>query len=108
MNKKELFEKAYKGSYYTIVGVADEKEYKGGYQKIFDENNIGKVKEWYSFTGKDFNEMYNPEGVNKFRPGVNFLVFPLDGLDINKLAILRLQMGDRWFDDMVDNSKVSR
>ena len=63
MNKKELFEKAYKGSYYTIVGVADEKEYKEGYQKIFDENNIGKVKEWYSFTGKDFNEMYNPEGV---------------------------------------------
>ena len=51
--------------------------------------------------------MYNPEGVNKFRPGVNFLAFPLDGLDINKLAILRLQMGDRWFDDMVDNSKVA-
>ena len=106
MDKKELFERAYKGSYYTIVGVANEEEYKEGYQKIFNENNIGKVKEWYSFTGKDFNEMYNPKGVNKFRPGIHFLVFPLDGLDISKLSILKLQMGDRWFDDLVDNSKV--
>ena len=56
MDKKELFEKAYKGSYYTIIGVADENEYKEGYQKIFDEQKIGKIKEWYSFTGKEFND----------------------------------------------------
>ena len=27
----------------------------------------------------------------------------LDGLDVGKLAIFKLQMGDRWFDDVVDN-----
>ena len=105
MNKKELFEKAYKGSYYTIIGVADENEYKEGYQKIFDEQKIGKIKEWYSFTGKEFNDYYEPVGTGRFRDGVHFLAFPLDGLNVNKLAILKLQLGDRWFDDIVDNLK---
>ena len=35
----------------------------------------------------------------------HFLAFPLDGLNVNKLAILKLQLGDRWFDDIVDNLK---
>ena len=105
MNKKELFEKAYKGSYYTIIGVADEKEYKEGYQKIFDEQKIGKIKKWYSFTGKEFNDYYEPVGTDRFRDGVHFLAFPLESLNVNKLAILKLQLGDRWFDDIVNNLK---
>ena len=105
MNKKELFEKAYTGSYYTIIGVADENEQKEGYQKIFDEQKIGKIKKWYSFTGKEFNDYYEPVGTDRFRDGVHFLAFPLDGLNVNKLAILKLQLGDRWFDDVVDDLK---
>ena len=32
------------------------------------------------------------------------MAFPLDGLDVNKLAMFKLQMRDRWFDDIVDNN----
>lgn len=103
MDKKELFEKAYKGSYYTILGVDNEKEYKEGYQKLLNELNIGKVKEWYSFTGKEFNEYYNVTGLSAFRPGLHILCFPVEGLNINKLAIFKLKMQDKWFDDIVDN-----
>lgn len=41
------FEKAYKGSYYTITGVGgDIEEWKKGYQDICDKNEIGKIKEF--------------------------------------------------------------
>lgn len=104
MNKKELFEKAYNGSYYTITGVAGEDEYKKGYQEELDHREIGKIEEWYSFTGKEFNEYY---GVNRFPNTLHFLCFPLDGLKISKLAMLKLSWGDRWFDDIVDNLNTS-
>lgn len=103
MTKSELFEKATAGSYYTILGVSDETEYKEGYQKMFDELGIGKIKEWYSFTGKDFNLYYQPKGTTAFRPGLHCLCFPLEGLNVSKLALLRLQLEDKWFDDIVGN-----
>lgn len=105
MNKKELFDKAYAGSYYTIIGVAGENEYKEGYQNLLNELNIGKIKEWYSFTGKEFNDYFETEGSDRFKSNLHFLCFPIDGLDVKKLAMFKLQMNDRWFDDIVDNLK---
>ena len=103
--KKVDFDKFYKGSYYTIVGVGGNlKEWKEGYQKMFDEKNIGTIKGWKTFKGKDLNDYYNLTGDNRYPQNLTFLAFPLTGLDISKLAIFKIKMRDCWFDDAIDNN----
>lgn len=103
---KELFEKAYAGSYYTITGCGgDLEEWKNGYQKLLDREDIGPIKEWVTFSGKDMNDFYNLTGDNRYPDGLTFLAFPLDGLNAAKLSVFKLMHGDRWFDDIVDNNR---
>ena len=102
---KELLQKAYDGSYYTITGCGgDLEEWKEGYEKMLAAENIGKPAEWIDFTGKDMNTIYNLTGLNAYPEDLHFLAFPLDGLEIGKLAMFKLAMRDRWFDDIVDNN----
>lgn len=102
----DKLDKAYKGSYYTITGTGgDINEWKKGYQDLLDKENIGKIKEWIEFTGEDMNSKYGLTGDNAYDSGLHFLAFPLDGLDVGKLAIFKLKMQDRWFDDIVDNNR---
>jgi len=99
------FDKMYNGSYYTIEGAGgDINEWKEGYQNWFDERGIGKIKEWFMFSGKDVNDYYGFVGKNRYPDDLTILTFPLDDLDIGKLAMFKLQMGDRWFDDIIDNT----
>lgn len=101
----EKLQKAYRGSYYTIEGAGgDPKNWKDIYAKMLRENGIGEIKEWIAFTGADMNREYALTGSNAYPADYRFLAFPLDGLDIEKLAMLKLQRGDRWFDDIVDNN----
>ena len=103
MNK---FKEMYDESWYTIIGCGgDLKEWKDGYDKLLNERGIGVPKEWIHFTGKEMNEEYDLEGDNAYPDDLNFLAFSLEELDIGKLAILKLQAGDRWFDDIVDNNR---
>lgn len=102
----EIFEKAYNGSYYTIVGCGGSlDDWKDGYTKMLNENGIGTPTEWISFTGRDMNEVYGLTGDNAYKDDLHFLAFPLDGLDVGRLAIFKLVCGDRWFDDIVDNNR---
>ena len=103
----DKLDKAYKGSYYTIVGTGgDINEWKKGYQGLLDKENIGKIKEWIEFTGEDMNNKYGLTGDNAYDSGLHFLAFPLDNLDVGKLAIFKLRMEDRWFDDIVDGDTL--
>lgn len=102
--RNELLKKAYDGSYYTIIGAGGNlEEWKAGYTKMLSEKGIGSIKEWFSFKGADMNKEFCLSGTNRYDDNLTFLVFPLDGLDVGKLAIFKLQMGDRWFDDVVNN-----
>lgn len=102
----ELFEKAYAGSYYTIIGCGGEiKDWTEGYDKLLQEKGIGKPSKWFQFTGRDMNDEYNLTGNNRYPDDLHFLCFPLDGLDVGKLAIFKIAMCDRWFDDIVDNNR---
>ena len=104
MNK---FEKMYKGSYYTIIGCGGNlEEWKDGYNKMLNGRGIGAPTEWIHFTGKEMNEEYSLKGDNAYPDDLNFLAFSLEGLDIGKLAIFKLEEAmDRWFDDIVDNNR---
>lgn len=101
------FNKLYKGSYYTITGAGgDLNTWMEGYQDLLDEEKIGKIKEWITFSGKEMNNFYNLKGNNAYPSNLTFLAFPLDGLNIGKLAIFKIKMQDRWFDDIVDNNAI--
>lgn len=98
-------EKAYEGSFYTILGAGgDLQEWQDGYEKLLEDNGIGKPTEWFQTTGAEINA-FAGENDNPFPDDLTCLLFPLDGLNVGKLAMFKLSMGDRWFDDVVDNMR---
>lgn len=100
----KLFKKAYEGSYYTIMGCGgDLNEWKEGYNGLLSEEGIGTPTAWFEFTGKEYNDEFKLTGSNRYSDTLHCLCFPLDGLDVGKLAMFKIKMQDRWFDDIVDN-----
>lgn len=94
----------YDGSMYTIIGCGGAiSEWVEGYEKLLQKEGIGTPKSWFSFKGKDVNEFSGAEGDDKFKNDLNFLAFELNGLNVSKLAMFKLIMRDRWFDDIIDN-----
>lgn len=99
------FEKMERGSWYTITGCGGNlNDWKDGYQNLLNHENIGTIRQWVEFTGADMNAYYRLSSDNAYPNDLHFLAFPLDGLDVSKLAIFKLRMGDRWFDDIVSNN----
>ena len=100
------FETMEKGSWYTITGCGgDLNEWKNGYQDLLIRENIGMIQQWVEFTGADMNAHYGLTGCNAYPSDLHFLAFPLDGLNVGKLAMFKLRMEDRWFDDIVANNE---
>ena len=103
--KKVNLKDAYNGSYYTIEGAGgDLQEWVDGYNSMLEEQGIGKPIEWFTCKGRDVNEEFGLEGNERYKDDLTLLFFPLDGLNIGLLAIFKLRMGNRWFDDIIDNS----
>ncbi|MBQ3476988.1 MAG: hypothetical protein IJH25_02310 [Clostridia bacterium] len=101
------FDMLEKGSWYTITGCGgDMDEWKKGYQNLLTDEGIGTIQQWVEFTGADMNAHYGLTGTNAYPRNLHFLAFPLDGLDVGKLAMFKLRMQDRWFDDIVANNAV--
>lgn len=106
---------AREGSYYTIVGVGGPlSEWLEGYEGLMAAAGIGKPQEWFQTTGGDVN-LFATRAKNGpihpddcFKNDLTILMFPLDGLDVGALAIFKMRMADRWFDDIVANMRVVR
>lgn len=106
--KTDMLKAAYNGSYYTITGVGGKRdEWINGYNKLMKEQGIGEVpaENWIEFSGQDMNVIYHLKGNVRYPNNLCFLAFPIDGLNVNKLAMFKLEMQDRWFDDIVENNK---
>jgi hypothetical protein len=95
------------GSYYTIAGCGgDLAEWVAGYEEWLAAAEIGKPTAWYRVNGAQVNEFagtVKPD--DRFQPDVTMLLFPLDGLDVGKLAVFKLAHADRWFDDVIANMR---
>lgn len=105
-NRAEIFKEAYDGSYYTILGAGGEiSEWIDGITLMLQEQEIGTPEKFITFTGDDMNEHYGLTGTNAYPDDFQCLAFSLDGLNTPKLAMFKLRMGDRWFDDIVDNNE---
>lgn len=101
---KALFINAYAGSWYTITGCGgDITEWEIAYNNLLGQHGIGSDIEWHKFTGREYNEAFHLTGDNRYPDDLVFLCFPLDALNVGKLAMFKMMMGDRWFDDIVDN-----
>lgn len=97
---------AFEGSYYTILGVGgDLNEWVAGYTDMLQAAGCGTPAHWYTTTGQAINEYAATKGTvtDPFQPDLTVLMFTLDGLNGGILAMFRLQNGDRWFDDIVNN-----
>lgn len=104
------FEEMTNGSWYTIIGCGgDLNQWKECYQGLLKERGIGAldISKFKSFTGKDINDYYNLKGYKRFEEDLNFLAFPLDGLNVGALTMLKIRMGDKWFGDIVSNNSSS-
>jgi len=103
--EKPDFEQLYNESAFTIEGCGGElTEWMEGINKLLAEKEIGQVETFYTFKGEDMNNYYDLTDNNRYPDDLTFLAFPLDNLDVGKLAIFKMQFGARWFDDIVDNN----
>ena len=104
--KKVNLSKAYKGCYYTIIGAGgDLQEWLDGYEKWLTEQEIGLPANWYYATGDDVNKIYHFTGKNKFKKDLILLFFPLNGLDVSRLATFKIRAQDHWFNDIIDDKR---
>lgn len=106
----EALKEAYDGSFYFIAGAGgDLEEWVTGYHGMLAENGIEKPKEWCKTLGGLINDFAGANFLeNKgdpFPPDLTCLLFPLDGLDVGRLAMFKLMAQDRWFDDVIDNMR---
>lgn len=99
--------RAYKGSYYTILGAGgDLQEWVDGYGKLLQEAGIQGTPEWFQSTGAKVNEFMGDVSLSdQFHPDLTILMFDHSDLDTGKLAMFRIEQQDRWFDDIVDNAR---
>jgi len=111
LNSTDLTE-AYDGSYYFIAGAGgDLSEWVNGYNALLNQNEIGEPVEWFQTTGATVNLFAARKkgaviaDADQFPDDLTCLLFPLDGLNAGKLAIFKLQMEDRWFDDVIQNMR---
>lgn len=101
----KLLKELASASAFTIEGAGgDLNEWMEGLNGEMTKLNIGNVNTFYTFKGKLMNDTYALTGKNKYQDALTFLCFRLDGLDVGKLAIFKMQFGARWLDDIVDNN----
>lgn len=106
--KKCALDLAYDGSYYTITGCDGAlAEWVTGVEGLLAEAGLGKPVAWFQTTGGRVNRFAGPKVAKRdeFPSELNILMFPLDGLDLGGLAMFKMQMRDRWFDDIIDNMR---
>ena len=106
----EMFQQFYDGSYCTMIGAGStdgHKDWFDGINKALKEDKIGQIKTLYVFKGKDMDNFFGLTGDNRYQDDLTFICFPLDGLDIGRLAMFKLKSELRWFDDICDNLSTS-
>lgn len=107
-------QKANSESWYFIAGAGgDLQDWVTGYQDLMETAGIGKPTSWFYSSGATVNLAMRTIHGGDIHPDDEFpnnltcLLFPLEGLNISALAMFKLRMQDRWFDDVVDNVRTA-
>lgn len=108
---KEDLQMLYNNSAFTYVWLLDEeKEYESLENFLFDNCWLTKPEEviMYKASGSLVNETFVLEWKNRFPRDLNIVFLPLSNFskdEIGRLAIIKLQIWARRFDDIINNSK---
>lgn len=105
---KPTLQDAYDGSYYFIAGAGgDLGEWIAGYEDLLRQEGIlgDEPMHWYRTNGAAVNRFAGEGNSNPFQDDLTCLLFSLKGLNAGGLAIFKLKMRDRWFDDVIDNMR---
>ena len=104
---------AYENSYYFIAGTGgDLQEWISGYEDLMKEQEIGTPTQWFKTNGATVNgyagQHYGSLIVDndQFPGDLTCLLFPLKDLPAGRLAMFKMQMEDRWFDDVIQNMRT--
>ena len=96
------------GSAFTWVGLSGLENDKETIVNCFKEEKVladVETFEFYTWKGELMNQIYQLTGSNAYPEDLNFVSIPLNMFkNIGKLAMLKLQYGARWLDDIVDNN----
>lgn len=112
--KQASLKEADGGSWLTILGCGGSlDEWVTGLNEFLAEQGVGTPVAWFQTTGAAVN-LYATETKgaqikpqDKFPSDLTILMAPLDGLDLGRLAIVRLTMSDaKWFDDVIANMET--
>lgn len=94
------------GSAFTFEGLDVSDESIKGLVDFLKENTKLKTPVTiYNWKGKEFNEKYGLTGDNAYPDDLNFVSISLDSWsEMGNLPMIKLQVGARWLDDIVDNN----
>ena len=76
------------------------------FKKNLGEDNLNLPLTLYHWLGSKMNEKYGLTENNAYPEDLNFISIDLDNFkDMEKLATIKIKIGARWLDDIVDNNK---
>ena len=91
--------------HYVVLGVDDPSTWAHGYDVLLRDAEIGEPSCYFLTTGAEINHfagvMYGSHRM--LPPGLTVMMFPIEGLDVSRLATFRLRQGlrDKWFSDLI-------
>lgn len=106
----ETLSQAYDNSYFTITGAGGSlQDWINGYSELLERRGVSAPIAWFTCKGADVNLYFRELGLvaqphDLFQEDVTLLMFnPSDTDNVMGLSLFRMEMRDRWFDDIVDN-----
>ena len=109
---RTILKTAYDHSWYAIrAGGVGLDEWMDGYTELMGKVGMGAPLQWVTTTGREVNALAENGGEfeiaprDRFPDDLTILLFEYDHKDMGKLAMFKLRMQDRWFDDAIDSMR---
>lgn len=97
-----------KGSAFTFEGLMSDDKNLNDLVDFFNEKTNVKIPmKIYHATGEKVNNLYGLTGRNAYPNDLDIVLLPLDNWnELGDLPMIKIQIGARWFDDIVDNNRM--
>lgn len=96
----------YNTSAFTIEGLTTDEESMNQLIEMLSRYGVRENPEIYVVKGSLMNRYYNLIK-DPYKDELNIVAIPTTQFkDVSKLAIFKMKIGARWFDDIVDNNRM--
>ena len=94
---EKQFEEFYNTSIFTWEGMSDDED---NLEAIIKELKLNDDNTIYIYSGKQMNSVYHLNGKSEYPEDLTFV-----SIKYYYNPMVKLQVGARWFDDIVDNNR---